>query len=95
MENISYNDILYFCIIWFSFALISGFMSKKRNKGYMFGFFIGCVFGIFGIILILLFPKKDKKKYLSHEADTLNSRLKYYKLKEEFKEYKNKQVQVK
>lgn len=89
------NELIFISIIWLSFAAVTGFVSKKRNKSFMYGFFIGCVFGIFGVILILLFPKSKKKENVLHENDRIDSRLRYYKIKEEFEEYKKKQEENK
>ncbi|MFI5144634.1 MAG: hypothetical protein ACHQJ4_03480 [Ignavibacteria bacterium] len=90
MDSQFTNELIFISIVWLSFALVTGYISKRRDKSFLYGFFIGCVFGIFGIILILLLPK-SKKKYVLHEDDRLDSRLKYYKIKEEFEEYKRKQ----
>ena len=84
------NEFIFISIIWLSFAIVTATLSKKRNKSFLYGFFIGCVFGPVGIVLILLFPKKERKKYIFHENERVDSRLKYYKLKEEFEEYKKK-----
>jgi hypothetical protein len=95
MDSEFINQLILISIIWLSFAAVTGFVSKKRNKSFLYGFFIGCVFGIFGVILILLLPKKDMKKNVMHTDDRIDSRLRYYKIKEEFEEYKKKQEENK
>ena len=90
MDEQFINELIFISIIWLVSATITAFVSKKKDKSFLYGFFIGCVFGPLGIVLFLLFPKSNKNKYVYHENDRVDSRLRYYKLKEEFEEYKKK-----
>ena len=88
------NEVIFIIVIWLISASVTAYISKKKDKSFLYGFFIGCVFGPLGIVLFLLFPK-SRKKYVMHENDRIDSRLKYYKIKEEFEEYKKKQEEKK
>ncbi len=41
-------------LIWFAFAILTGLAAKKRNRNAGGWFLIGLVFGIFGLIAVLV-----------------------------------------
>ena len=93
MDNFLSDDAYFIIVIWLFFAAITSYLAAKRKRNIINWLLIGILFGIFGIIIIILFPPKNKKEIEVKHTDKLNSRLKYLKIKEEFEEYKKKKIE--
>lgn len=49
-------------VIWTICAIVGAIMSESRNRSKIGGFFLGLIFGVFGIAVIVLVGKKKEEK---------------------------------
>jgi hypothetical protein len=91
MSDFIVNNIALVIIIWFGFAILSGFIGKLKNRDLLSWTLVGMFFGIFGVLLALMLSKKEKKYPAEEPLNKIDAELKYLRLEKEYLESKERE----
>ena len=94
MNDFIGNNVYIELAFWLFCAFVTVLIASLRKKNVTLWALIGVVFGVFAIIVILVLPRDRKKNFGAKHRTREESRAWYLKTKEEFEEYKKKEVKT-